>query len=73
MTDFVVIKGQTGDLAEAPEGAVLDDRDVVLVEVDVVQLSQLSEGVGGDGLQLVVGEHQVLQRPGQGRKTIWHQ
>ena len=60
-------------LTQTPESSTFDDRNVVLVEVDVIQLPELSEGVGGDILQLVVGEDQVLKRTSQRRKTIWHQ
>ena len=60
-------------LTQTPESSTFDDRNVVLVEVDVIQLPELSEGVGGDILQLVVGEDEVLERTSQRRKTIWHQ
>ena len=60
-------------LAQTPEGSTFDDWNVVLVEVDVIQLPELSEGVGGDILQLVIGEDEVLKGTSQSRKTIWHQ
>ena len=58
--DFVVIEGEAGNLAEAPEGAVLDVRDVVLVEVDVVQLPQLPECHGRDMVQVIVGQNEMF-------------
>ena len=46
---------QATHLAEAPEGAVLQDSDVVLVEVDVVELAELPQGacrhLGGRGVR----------------------
>ena len=59
--DFVVIEGEAGDLAEPPEGPILEPGDVVLVEVDVVQLPQLSEGHGGDVVQVIVRQDQMFQ------------
>ena len=39
----------------------------------MVELSELPESVGGNSLQLVVGEDKVLERPSQSRQTIWHE
>ena len=39
----------------------------------MVEFSELPESVGGNSLQFVVGEDEVLERPGQSRKTIWHE
>ena len=39
----------------------------------MVELSELSESVGGDSLKFVVGKDEVFQGPGQSRKTIWHE
>ena len=58
---------------QTPESPLFNDRDIILVEVDVVEFSELSESVGGNSLEFVVGENEVLQRPGQSRQTIWHQ
>ena len=87
-SDIVIIESQSGDLevkiyvlessvcsylAQTPESSSLDDWNVVLVEINVIQLPELSESVSGDSFQLIVREDEVLERPGQGRKTIWHQ
>ena len=39
----------------------------------MVEFSELSESVGGDSLEFVVGKDEVFERPGQSRKTIWHE
>ena len=39
----------------------------------MVEFSELSESVGGDRLEFVVGKDEVFERPGQSRKTIWHE
>ena len=51
---FIVVQRQPADPVEPSEGPVVKDGDVVLAEVEVVQLSQVSEGHRGDVLQLIV-------------------
>ena len=51
---FIVVQRQPADPVEPREGPVVEDGDVVLAEVEVVQLSQVSQGHRGDVLQLVV-------------------
>ena len=51
---FIVVQRQPADPVEPREGSVVKDGDVVLAEVEVVQLSQVSEGQRGDVLQLIV-------------------
>lgn len=54
LVDFIVVQRQPADSVEPREGAVVKDGDVVLAEVEVVQLSQVSQGHRGDVLQLIV-------------------
>ena len=51
---FIVVQRQPADPVEPREGPVVEDGDVVLPEVEVVQLPQVSEGHSGDVLQLIV-------------------
>ena len=51
---FIVVQRQPAHSVEPREGPVVEDGDVVLAEVEVVQLSQVSEGHRGDVLQLIV-------------------
>jgi hypothetical protein len=60
-------------LAQAPEGALVQYGDVVLVKVDVIELPELPEGDGGHVRQLVVGEHQVVEGAGEGGEAVWLQ
>ena len=46
--DFVVIQGEPGDLAQSGEGALGEDWDVVLSEVEMLQLPAVAERQGGD-------------------------
>ena len=39
----------------------------------MVEFSELSESVGGDCLEFVVGQDEMFEGPGQSRKTIWHE
>ena len=51
---LVVVQGESGHSVQPREGPVVEDGDVVLPEVEVVQLPQVSEGHSGDVLQLIV-------------------
>ena len=51
---FIVVQRQPADPVQPREGPVVEDGDVVLAEVEVVQLPQVSQGHRGDVLQLVV-------------------
>ena len=44
--DFVVIQGEPGHFAQSGEGSLRQNRDVVLAEVEVLQLSVVAEGQG---------------------------
>ena len=46
--DFVVIQGEPGDFAQSGEGALGEDWDVVLAEVEMLQLSAVAERQGRD-------------------------
>ena len=72
LVDLVVVERQAGDFGEAPEGRVLDDGDVVLVQVDVVELPKLPERLGRHVVQLVVGEDEMLEVAGQGGEAVGH-
>ena len=74
--DFVVIQGEPGHFAQSGEGSLRQNRDVVLAEVEVLQLSVVAEGQGRHLGQSVVRQHQVLQlcmrqRVGTQRLQIW--
>ena len=45
--DFVVIQGEPGDFAQSGEGALGEDWDVVLAEVEMLQLPAVAERQGG--------------------------
>ena len=66
-------QGSLTYFAQTPESSLFNDGDIILVEVDVVQFPELSESVGGNRLEFVVGEDEVFEGPRQSRKTIWHQ
>ena len=88
LPDIVIVESESGDLesdiqiseslvssylAQTPESSSLDDRNVVLVQINVIQLPELSQSVSGNSFQLIVGEDEVLERSGQSGETIWHQ
>ena len=54
---LVVVQGESGHSVQPREGPVVEDGDVVLPEVEVVQLSQMSECHCRDVLQLIVGQN----------------
>ena len=78
LVDLVVVQREPGDLVEGGEGAVQQDADVVLAEVEVLQLPGVAEGKARHLAQPVVGQHQVLQlgvreRVGAEGLEIWKQ
>ena len=46
-------------LAEATEGMSSESHDLVVVEVEVIQVLEVLDGLGGDLAQLVLGEDKV--------------
>lgn len=61
LVDLVVVQREPGDLVEGGEGAVQQDADVVLAEVEVLELAGVAQRQARHRAQLVVGQHEVLQ------------
>lgn len=57
-------------LAEAQKGLLPQRGDLVVVQVEVVQVPEVPDGLGGDLRQLVLRHHQVAQGVALGRHRL---
>ena len=48
-------------LAQSHKGLLPEDLNVVLIEVEMVEVPQLSYGLGRDLIQLIFGQDQVTE------------
>ena len=68
--NFIVIERQPRDLGESPEGGVFENRNVILVEIEMVELSEMAEAFGGNIVEIIVGQDEMLQVAGGRRQAV---